>query len=628
MGKIFYDIIPPNVNNVKIKPRPLRKSIERIVALALIIGVSWAGISSIYKTRAYFSDVEESKINYFSSGAVDFQLNSAQVFSSMVLSPGASATGTISVINFYNVPKYKIKTDNFSGALCEYLNLEANLDGGDAEYSGKLNLFDLGPTIFESPDDWFFTLALPASTTDFLIGETCNFNFVFYGSQVKNDLPFGQGFSDTEDASSSIKAKMCFDSEIKSKGYWKNHLDVAKPYLPQMLGNEIISSTSSAYKVLDTDYSLSTRNKLKGQLLAVKLDVAHFGIGDYIPTSTASSVIQVTTEADNLLKATSTPPDSVLEEMKDLLESIAQDLSVRACTETGVKVLIPNGGEKWWVGKYYDLTWETKNFNCPNDLTQISVWYSKDSGTTWGNIATSTQNDGVYNWRIPLFLENNTYYIPSDKARIKVVAVCSENLMVAGWDTSDYDFCPPIEEDLLTPEELELARALGLIPQEIITVITEEVVANTTTSEQIVIGGVFDKEQIITEENALTTEDVSTSTEEISTTTEEILDIAEEPSATAEEASTTTENQSEGGIIDSTNDTIDNMVNEIVEVLISDSITTETTENTATTENEEIAVIIQSPAVVEQPVIVPESNPTEPDPVLDESSGNTEGTSE
>lgn len=481
--RLVIDIIPPKqdteryIEKRKVEtPQPrfaLRKSsIFKIVTLLVIMTLGLGGLSAIIKTTAYYSNVEESKNNDFTAGILDFELSSTQVFSNMILSPGTSVTGTISVINLDNTPKYKVKADNFSGALCDYLNLEANLDGTTSEYSEKLKDFDYGPVVFESPDDWFFTLTLPADVaTDTVIGETCNFNFVFYGSQIKNDLPFGQGFTDTEDATSNVKAKMCFDSEMKSCSYWKNHPNVYKPYLPQKLGNEVIDTVFKAGNILKAacgscgcgGCDSTIRAELKGQLLAMKFNVAHFGIGDYIPTSTASSVSEIIAAADDLLKQNPPPDESILEAMKELLESIAQDSQIRVCTETGVKVLIPNGGEQWWVGMHYDLTWITKNLNCPNELAYITIWYSNDSGNTWANITISTEDDGVLNWRIPLFLEHNTYYVPSDKARIKVVAACSENMMVAGWDISDYDFCPPIDASLLTPEELELAIALGLI---------------------------------------------------------------------------------------------------------------------------------------------------------------------
>lgn len=443
----------------------MKKSLVKIAVLCLIVALNWTGLSAVIETFAYFNDVEDSPQNVLAAGTLDFYLlSSPDNFFPPTFTLGESATRTISLINIDNIPKYTVNAANFAGALCDYLNLEANLDGDGVEYSGKLIDFTYGPIVFEEPEDWTFTLTLPADAPETVLGETCQFNFVFFGSQVKNDLIFGQGFTDTEEIDNKIAAAFCYNAEMRSKGYWENHPGVYKPYLPQTLGDEIVSTVSDVTKILQTDYELSMRNKLKGQLLAMKFNVAHFGVGEYLVESQAKNINQIVAEADDLLKQTPEPPEEILEAMKNLLEGLIDTFDgkpFRYCTMSNVKVVVPNGGEVWWVGRHYDLTWTTKNLNCPSGLPYVSIWYSGDSGNTFANIVTNTENDGVYDWRIPLFL--NGYYVPSDKARIKVVAKCSENLMVVGWDISDNDFCPPIDYDLLTPEELEMAKALGLL---------------------------------------------------------------------------------------------------------------------------------------------------------------------
>jgi hypothetical protein len=142
-----------------------------------------------------------------------------------------------------------------------------------------------------------------------------------------------------------------------------------------------------------------------------------------------------------------------------------------------VTVVWPNGGDILWVGRTYDLLWTATNPNGDNSALSIDIWYSKDSGATWANIATSTENDGVFSWRVPLFI--NGYYIPSSHARIKVMARGPENFMVQNWDMSDTDFCPPIDYSLLTEEELEYLKGIGMI--EMNTPIIEETA--TTTPE-------------------------------------------------------------------------------------------------------------------------------------------------
>jgi len=116
-----------------------------------------------------------------------------------------------------------------------------------------------------------------------------------------------------------------------------------------------------------------------------------------------------------------------------------------------VTVLVPNGGEIWWVGRTYALEWEALNPSGDNNDLSIDIYYSNNSGKDWANIIMGTENDGQYEWRVPLFL--GTMYVPSDKARLKVVATSHNNFMASAWDISDDDFCPPIDYNLLTPEE-------------------------------------------------------------------------------------------------------------------------------------------------------------------------------
>ena len=633
MSKIFYDIVPPkrkrkkfvmSLKNIKIEKNQsfftlARLSVLKVVVFLVIVSLNWTGLSAVLQTNSYMSDVETAGSSY-TAGTLDFELSSAQVFSNAVLSPGSSVTGIVSVINLDNVPQYKLKSANLSGGLCDYLNLEANLDGGAIEYSGKLKDIDFGPVVFASPDDWSFVLSLPADAPNTVIGETCNFNFVFYGSQVRNNLQFGQGFNDTEDTAGSVKAKMCFDSQTSSCSYWKNHPNVYKPYLPQKLGNEIIDTATKADNVLKSacgngncgcgnDCDKTMKGKLKGQLLTMKFNVAHYGMGEYIPNGDTRTINQIIVEADNLLKQVPTPSDSVLEAMKDLLGGLNQDLQIRVCTDTGVKVLIPNGGEKWWVGQYYDLTWLTKNLNCPDDLTQISIWYSGDGGNTWGNITTNTEDDGVYNWRIPLYLPEN-YYVPSEKSRIKVVAVCSENLMVAGWDMSDYDFCPPIDYSLLTDEEkaqVEQLLADGtlsadeVINREVPIPETPVVEDENSTTESI-------PEAVLPENDNSTTENSGTPV----SIPAEITNGSNNP--TTDQTITETETVTDQTTTDqTTTDQIQAVTEETTNQTTTDQTTTETTKDQTTidqttTETTTEPVIEEQPMVEQQSVVVPDDN--------------------
>lgn len=127
-----------------------------------------------------------------------------------------------------------------------------------------------------------------------------------------------------------------------------------------------------------------------------------------------------------------------------------------------VTVIIPNGGETWWVGGTYTIEWTAANHNGDDSDLTVDIYYSADSGATWANIVKGTENDGKYSWKTPLFLDG--YYVPSSRARVKVAATDhTKNFMLTSWDMSDADFCPPIDYDLITPEELKWLEENGLL---------------------------------------------------------------------------------------------------------------------------------------------------------------------
>ena len=480
MSKIFYDIIPPKRKRRKLAKRAslvfkpdlevIETSIIKIVAILIIVSLNWAGLSAVYQTLAYFNDRQVSTDNIWQAGILDFELSSPADFKPSPIEAGESASRTISIINLGNQHKYTITATNFSADVCDYFNLEVSLNDGGILYSGPLKDFvDFGPTVFEDPAEWQFILTLPSDTPQEFLGQTCDFDFVFFGSQTRHDLPFGTGFTDEERISNSIATAICHDFEIRSMGYWMNHSNIYKPYLPQYLGgypsDEIIDTVEKAQQVFNANPVPPPVNiqriMLKKHLLAMKFNIAHFGIGGYLVESEGKTLNQIVARADDLLRDPSSTKDE-LEKMKDLIDGLNALGQIRYCylVLPNVTVVVPNGGEQWWVGHYYDITWTSSDLNCLNDLSYASIWYSRDSGNTWANIIQNTENNGIYNWRIPLYL--NGYYVPSGTARIKIIARCSENNLIAAWDMSDEDFCPPIDYDLLTPEEIEQLMKIGI----------------------------------------------------------------------------------------------------------------------------------------------------------------------
>jgi hypothetical protein len=171
-----------------------------------------------------------------------------------------------------------------------------------------------------------------------------------------------------------------------------------------------------------------------------------------------------------------------------------------------VAMVYPVGGEVWYVGHTYNIQWTATNPNGPDSDLKISLYYSNDSGHSWATIAEGAENNGIYNWHVPLFLDDGRYYVPSSVARIKVAAIGPENFMVQAEDESG-DFCPPIDYDALSLEDQQLVDQLiisGVIDEsevirggvemetlmpELIEEIVEEEIATTislTTSKEII----------------------------------------------------------------------------------------------------------------------------------------------
>jgi len=127
-----------------------------------------------------------------------------------------------------------------------------------------------------------------------------------------------------------------------------------------------------------------------------------------------------------------------------------------------VTVVVPNGGEIWSIGATSTIEWLAVNNNGRNSDLSIDIYYSADSGVSWATVVKGIANTGFYNWRVPLYIGD--YSIASSRARIKIAATdYTKNFMITAWDISDNDFCPPIDYDLLTAEELAILEQMGML---------------------------------------------------------------------------------------------------------------------------------------------------------------------
>lgn len=154
---------------------------------------------------------------------------------------------------------------------------------------------------------------------------------IFYSSLVMAMFAAAIPLSAFEAHIINVTAKICDYSKTYTMGYWKNHPEIYAQYLPQTLGDEVINILAEANQVF-LDYNLSMRNKLRGQLLAMKFNIAAFGIGGYYVESEGKTLAQIVAEADALLSQDPPPPDSVLEDMKDLLDYLNNLHSIKFCS--------------------------------------------------------------------------------------------------------------------------------------------------------------------------------------------------------------------------------------------------------------------------------------------------------
>jgi len=177
----------------------IRNSIVKFVSVSLIIGLNWAGLSAILETTAYLNDTETSSNNIYTASTLDFSLSSLADFSPEV-TPVVSSNKDVGVSNDGILGfQYKIKAINFTGELCDFLNLEASLDG-NVKYTGSLTGFDYNTGEFSSPEQWHFKASLIGDDPA-LEQQNCSFNIVFNGEQIG-----GAGFSDEETSDSVISS--------------------------------------------------------------------------------------------------------------------------------------------------------------------------------------------------------------------------------------------------------------------------------------------------------------------------------------------------------------------------------------------------------------------------------------
>jgi len=172
----------------------IRNSIVKIICLLLIIGLNWFGFLTIEQTFAYYNDTESSLANSYSVATLDFAISETPDFSPEIM-PNQNTTREIDLKNLGNLDfEYRVKVENTTGTLCNYLLLKDDLTGDFR----PLSSFVSATTTFSNKSNWQFEAKLTSNNPSFQ-DKICSFDFVFDGWQIE-----GAGFSDKETIANAI----------------------------------------------------------------------------------------------------------------------------------------------------------------------------------------------------------------------------------------------------------------------------------------------------------------------------------------------------------------------------------------------------------------------------------------
>jgi len=241
----------------------MRKSFIKIIAIALIVGLNWTGLSAIIETFAYFNDTAVVEGTTYTAGTLNLSLRSGQ--SNFVPNAGSMKPGDQANRDIYvgkTAASLALKHNvsfEFTGGdtdLCNQLDLKIWYDhyngpvsGGYANrdmrltYNGKLSAltnyrtsdfeiphsddqFDTDPS--DGTEQWFYySINVPQGLDSSYQNKSCQFKFVFKGWQTNLPDP-SQGFTDTEEITNTI-----------ATGDWTSKSDIVlNEILPNPNGSE------------------------------------------------------------------------------------------------------------------------------------------------------------------------------------------------------------------------------------------------------------------------------------------------------------------------------------------------------------------------------------------------------
>jgi hypothetical protein len=146
---------------------------------------------------AYFFDNKTSEPNNFKVGNLDFSLEERNLFLNGVTPQQSGYLGFVMQktgdLNF----QYNVKALNPAGELCQYLNLEARLNGDAFLWQGFPSDFSHHISEAQNLETWLFNFSLN-STNKFVQNKSCYLRFVFDAWQTNLD-DNSKGFTKTKE---------------------------------------------------------------------------------------------------------------------------------------------------------------------------------------------------------------------------------------------------------------------------------------------------------------------------------------------------------------------------------------------------------------------------------------------
>lgn len=133
----------------------------------------------------------------------------------------------------------------------------------------------------------------------------------------------------------NVTARICRYSETRTPGYWKTHPEVYEQYLyspyPSLyLGPTSIPDVETATEIFENGNAKDMRDKLKSQLLGMKFNILHYGVGEYyiVGWGTIDYVVWLADQA--LLQDLSR---GIMEEIKNVLDYVSNLHRLTHCIE-------------------------------------------------------------------------------------------------------------------------------------------------------------------------------------------------------------------------------------------------------------------------------------------------------